>query len=113
MHVNLRFKKIAVLVPCLVLAVAIHAQTVTRVFRNVPLKTVLEEVERQTGYSILFENEEVDVNKPVTANFKDATLQTVLDTVLDKSLRYTVKGGGNWSPSPGVRNPRLRLPVRS
>lgn len=94
MHVNLRFKKIAALVPCLLLAVAIHAQTVTRVFRNVPLKTVLEEVERQTGYSILFENEEVDVSKPVTANFKDASLQTVLDTVLDKSLRYTVKGGG-------------------
>ena len=55
---------------------------------------MLEEVERQTGYSILFENEDVDVSRPVTATFKDATLQTVLDTVLDKSLRYTVKGGG-------------------
>ena len=54
----------------------------------------LEEVERQTGYSILFENEDVDVSSPVTATFKDATLRTVLDTVLDKSLRYTVKGGG-------------------
>ena len=51
-------------------------------------------MERQTGYSILFENEDVDVSRPVTATFKDATLQTVLDTVLDKSLRYTVKGGG-------------------
>ena len=65
-----------------------------KAFRSVPLKTVLEEVERQTGYSILFENEDVDVSRPVTATFKDATLQTVLDTVLDKSLRYTVKGGG-------------------
>ena len=94
MHVNLLFKKIAALIPCLLLTVALNAQTVTKAFRSVPLKTVLEEVERQTGYSILFENEEVDVSRPVTATFKDATLQTVLDTVLDKSLRYTVKGGG-------------------
>ena len=94
MHVNLLFKKIAALIPCLLLTVALNAQTVTKAFRSVPLKTVLEEVERQTGYSILFENEAVDVSRPVTATFKDATLQTVLDTVLDKSLRYTVKGGG-------------------
>lgn len=94
MHVNLLFKKIAALIPCLLLAAALNAQTVTKVFRSVPLKTVLEEVERQTGYSILFENEDVDVSSPVTATFKDATLRTVLDTVLDKSLRYTVKGGG-------------------
>ncbi|MBS5020274.1 MAG: TonB-dependent receptor [Alistipes sp.] len=82
------------MIPCLLLTVALNAQTVTKAFRSVPLKTVLEEVERQTGYSILFENEDVDVSRPVTATFKDATLQTVLDTVLDKSLRYTVKGGG-------------------
>ena len=94
MHVNLLFKKIAALIPCLLLTVALNAQTVTKAFRSVPLKTVLEEVERQTGYSILFENEDVDVSRPVTATFKDATLQTVLDTVLDKSLRYTAKGGG-------------------
>ena len=94
MHVNLLFKKIAALIPCLLLTVALNAQTVTKAFRSVPLKTVLEEVERQTGYSILFENEDVDVSRPVTATFKDATLQTVLDTVLDKSLHYTVKGGG-------------------
>ena len=94
MHVNLLFKKIAALIPCLLLTVALNAQTFTKAFRSVPLKTVLEEVERQTGYSILFENEDVDVSRPVTATFKDATLQTVLDTVLDKSLRYTVKGGG-------------------
>ena len=94
MHVNLLFKKIAALIPCLLLTVALNAQTVTKAFRSVPLKTVLEEVERQTGYSILFENEDVDVSRPGTATFKDATLQTGLDTVLDKSLRYTVKGGG-------------------
>ena len=94
MHVNLRFKRIAASTLCLLLAGMIQAQTVTKTFRNVPLTTVLEEVERQTGYSFLFENEEVDVNRPVTATFSDATIQTVLDRVLDKSLRYSVNGGG-------------------
>ena len=108
MHVNLLFKKIAALIPCLLLTVALNAQTVTKAFRSVPLKTVLEEVERQTGYSILFENEDVDVSRPVTATFKDATLQTVLDTVLDKSLPS--KGGGNWSPSPAARRSPPRRP---
>ena len=105
MHVNLLFKKIAALIPCLLLTVALNAQTVTKAFRSVPLKTVLEEVERQTGYSILFENEDVDVSRPVTATFKDATLQTVLDTVLDKSLRYTVKGGGGKLGTISRRSP--------
>ena len=97
--------KIAALIPCLLLTVALNAQTVTKAFRSVPLKTVLEEVERQTGYSILFENEDVDVSRPVTATFKDATLQTVLDTVLDKSLRYTVKGGGGKLVTISRRSP--------
>ena len=94
MHVNLLSKKIAALLPCLLLAVAINAQTVTKSFRKVPLKMVLEEVERQTGYSILFENDKVDVSKLVTASFRGATLQNVLDQLLDKSLRYSVNGGG-------------------
>ena len=117
MHVNLLFKKIAALIPCLLLTVALNAQTVTKAFRSVPLKTVLEEVERQTGYSILFENEDVDVSRPVTATFKDATLQTVLDTVLDKSLRYTVKGGGKLvtisrrSPVSGPTAPNGEMTV--
>ena len=97
MHVNLLSKKIAALLPCLLLAVAINAQTVTKSFRKVPLKMVLEEVERQTGYSILFENDKVDVSKLVTASFRGATLQNVLDQLLDKSLRYSVNGGGEIS----------------
>ena len=97
MHVNLLSKKIAALLPCLLLAVAINAQTVTKSFRKVPLKMVLEEVERQTGYSILFENDKVDVSKLVTASFRGAMLQNVLDQLLDKSLRYSVNGGGEIS----------------
>ena len=90
MHLHLRFKRIVALVAGLLLTLSIHAQVITKSFRGVPLKTVLEEVEKQTGYSFLFESKEVDVDKPVTASFKNATIQTVLDKVLDGSLRYTI-----------------------
>ena len=90
MHLHLRFRRIVALVAGLLLTLSIHAQVITKSFRGVPLKTVLEEVEKQTGYSFLFESKEVDVDKPVTASFKNATLQTVLDKVLDGSLRYTI-----------------------
>ena len=112
MHVNLLFKKIAALIPCLLLTVALNAQTVTKAFRSVPLKTVLEEVERQTGYSILFENEDVDVSRPVTATFKDATLQTVLDTVLDGTRdEVTLVWVEAWAL--GRRNDPLATEVRA
>ncbi len=92
MYVNLHLKKIAALTVGLLLAVAVDAQTVTKVFRRVPLKTVLEEVEAQTGYSFIFENKELDADRPVTATFDKATIRTVLDQVLDPSLRYSVNG---------------------
>jgi transcriptional regulator of acetoin/glycerol metabolism len=57
MHVNLLFKKIAALIPCLLLTVALNAQTVTKAFRSVPLKTVLEEVERQAILAAITQNE--------------------------------------------------------
>ena len=90
MHLHLRFRRIVALVAGLLLTLSIHAQVITKSFRGVPLKTVLEEVEKQTGYSFLFESKEVDVDKSVTASFKNATIQTVLDKVLDGSLRYTI-----------------------
>ena len=73
MHLHLRFRRIVALVAGLLLTLSIHAQVITKSFRGVPLKTVLEEVEKQTGYSFLFESKEVDVDKPVTASFKNAT----------------------------------------
>lgn len=102
MHLHLRFRRIVALVAGLLLTLSIHAQVITKSFRGVPLKTVLEEVEKQTGYSFLFESKEVDVDKPVTASFKNATIQTVLDKVLDGSLRYTIKrqAGDHFAAAP-------------
>lgn len=92
MNVNLQLKKIVALTIGLLIAATVDAQTITKVFQRVPLKTVLEEVEAQTGYSFIFENKEINADKPVTATFEKATIQAVLDKVLDKTLRYSVNG---------------------
>lgn len=91
MNVNLHFRKIVALVCGLLLAATVDAQTVSKVFRNVPLKTVLREIEAQTGYSFIFEDEKIHADRLVSASFENATIQTVLDKVLDKSVRYTIK----------------------
>lgn len=91
MSVNLHFRKIVALACGLLLAATVDAQTVSKVFRNVPLKTVLGEIEAQTGYSFIFEDEKIHADRLVSASFENATIQTVLDKVLDKSVRYTIK----------------------
>lgn len=92
MNVNLQFRKIVALICGLLLAASVDAQTVTKVFRDVPLKAVLGEIEAQTGYSFIFEDEKIHADRLVTASFEKATIQTVLDKVLDKSVRYSIKG---------------------
>ena len=39
---------------------SLRAQTVTKVFKNEPLKAVLKEVERQTKYSIIYKSKKAD-----------------------------------------------------
>lgn len=91
MNVNLHFRKIVALACGLLLVATVDAQTVSKVFRNVSLKTVLGEIEAQTGYSFIFEDERIHADRLVSASFENATIQTVLDKVLDKSVCYTIK----------------------
>lgn len=73
--------------------VGLRAQTVTKTFRNVPLKTVLKEVERQTKLSFVYRSSDLNVKRRVTANFKETPLTKVLATVLGNEADYEVKGG--------------------
>ena len=70
---------------------SLRAQTVTKVFKNEPLKAVLKEVERQTKYSIIYKTDEVNENKKITASFQQATVNNVLATVLDKDVEYKLQ----------------------
>ena len=70
---------------------SLGAQTVTKVFKNEPLKAVLKEVERQTKYSIIYKTDEVNENKKITASFQQATVNNVLAAVLDKDVEYKLQ----------------------
>ncbi|MDE5733381.1 MAG: hypothetical protein K2H95_10190, partial [Bacteroidales bacterium] len=65
-------KIITIAVCMLSFAVTAGAQKVSKEFKEVPLKTVLEEIEAQTGCSFIFENSEVGADRLITATFSDA-----------------------------------------
>ena len=71
---------------------SMNAQRITQQFRNVPLKTVLTEIEKELQYSIIYKKGEVNEGKRITQDFKDASLDEVLSAVLDDGLTYSIQG---------------------
>lgn len=69
----------------------LNAQTVTKTFKNEALKTVLKEVERQTGLSVIYKTDEVNESRKITATFEKTPLEEVLATILDKGLVYNLQ----------------------
>ena len=72
-------------------SITLNAQTVNKTFSNQTLKTVLKEVETQTGMSIVYKTDEVNVDKKVSVKFTDASIDYVLSKVLDKSLTWHIQ----------------------
>ena len=70
---------------CTVCAVT-KAQNVSKSFENQSLKSVLTEIEHQTGLSIIYELKEVDETKKITGYFKNTPVEQVLSEILDKDL---------------------------
>lgn len=76
---------------CLFATAMVQAQTVTKNFKNESLKSVLKVVEQQTGLSVIYETDEVDENKSVTASFKKTPVSEVLSKILDGKLAYRMQ----------------------
>ena len=72
-------------------AMSLNAQTVSKTFKNEPLKTVLKEVENQTGFSIIYKNDELNGSHTVTYTFKDASIEEVLKIILPKNLEFKLQ----------------------
>ena len=62
-------------------AVILNGQTVSKTFKNEALKTVLKEVEKQTGLSVIYKTDEVNENKMITATFKNASINMPATTI--------------------------------
>lgn len=72
-------------------AMSLNAQTVSKTFKNEPLKTVLKEVENQTGFSVIYKTDEVNVNKRVTVSFNNTSLNDVMSKILDSGLTWSIE----------------------
>lgn len=70
---------------------ALNAQTINKEFKAEPLKNVLKEVEQQTGMSIIYKTDEVNENKLISEDFKNAAIEDVLSKILDKDLTYQLQ----------------------
>jgi len=73
-------------------SLSINAQKITQQFKGVPLKTVLDEVERQLQYSIIYKKDEVNENKRITKDFKEASVDDILSAILESGLTYSIQG---------------------
>ncbi|RXF70246.1 SusC/RagA family TonB-linked outer membrane protein [Arcticibacter tournemirensis] len=72
---------------------AVVAQKITFRAREISLKEVFNEINRQTEYNVFWSPRLVRNNIRINANFKDATLQEVLGKALkDLPLTYTLEG---------------------
>lgn len=69
----------------------VNAQVVSKDFEAQPLKSVLKEIEQQTGLSIIYEINEVDGEKKITKSFKNAPIEKALSEILDKNLAFSIQ----------------------
>lgn len=88
---NTLIRLLFVTILCLFAVSTIQAQTVTKSFKNEPLKSVLKVVEQQTGMSVIYETDGVNENKSITASFRKASVQQVLSEILDGGLNFRVQ----------------------
>src|SRR5690606_1136456 len=69
------------------------AQQVTLKTQNVSLKEVFRELNKQTGYYFIYNENIVKSTTPITVNLQNAPLKAAFGDVLDNlTLSYTIKG---------------------
>lgn len=57
----------------------LHAQTITLTRQQAPLKEILDEIGKQSGYKLLYNNRHLEQAKPVSVQLKSEPLKTALD----------------------------------
>jgi TonB-dependent starch-binding outer membrane protein SusC len=69
------------------------AQTVTYSAKNAKLQTLLQAVEKQTGFVFFYNNEDVDKATPVTVTLSNIPITKALDEIFkNQSLGYDIQG---------------------
>ena len=74
-------------------ALSIHEARFTMQQRSVALSRVFHEIERQTGYSFLVRNNDINMNEKVSIDVRNKTVEEVLEILFaGKNIRYKVQG---------------------
>lgn len=65
----------------------------TKTYKNARLEQVIQDLQAKTGYKIQYVEDEIDLNKRISGQFKQQSARAVLRKVLDKDLQITAKKG--------------------
>lgn len=85
----MRLKRGIVIFMLLLLSAVVHAQKLNYVQKNVSLELLFKEIKKQTGFGVVWNEKEFDVNQHVDVNFRNADLQKVMDGL---PLAYAIMG---------------------
>ncbi|MFO8022884.1 MAG: TonB-dependent receptor [Perlabentimonas sp.] len=67
--------------------------TVTLDAKDVSMREVFKDVESQTGYSFIYSNTTLDVNKPISISLRSVSLESALNQLLaNENIIYTIEG---------------------
>jgi len=79
-------------IPLFSFAAEAGAQRISISMENIKVERVLAEITQQTGFSVAYSKQIVDVDRKVSIHFTDAVISEVLDKLIEKtSLAYEVK----------------------
>lgn len=69
------------------------AQKITYAKKNATLEMVFKEIMKQTDYNVLWYAEKLKDAKPIDADFRNTSIETVLEKIMiDQPFSYTIKG---------------------
>ncbi len=84
---------VAVLILSLILAGTAYGQKYTMRLRNVPVKTAVEYLQREFGYSVVVKTSQIDMDKIVSVQVKNGTIEEVLRQIFSgQEVSFTVDG---------------------
>ena len=89
---KLQIKTGLIVLALLLTSLTAGAQTVSGKWTGQSVKTVLKEIETQTGLSIFYRTDEVDENALVTGEFNNAPVEKALQSILGKDVAVTLNG---------------------
>src|SRR5690606_31313658 len=97
---------VLILLVCMQTSIAAYAQRVTLNVRSSSLETILDNIQTQTGYLVLYNNEQVKNLGKIRVNIKNLKLDAAMKTVLNGlALTYAIQGETTLiRPSPITHN---------